>query len=80
MSDLEKLRPRRNGERRRSDRIIDRIAERKSDPDGELFDLPACETGLAPGREDPWWLIPAALLMWALVATGVVMLLTAVFV
>lgn len=80
MSDLEKIRPRpTGGDPSCSHRIIDRIAERKSDPDGELFDLPACETGLAQARGDPWWVIPAALLMCALVAAGVVMLMTTLF-
>jgi hypothetical protein len=77
-SDLEKLPAGRDHSR--SHRIVDQVSERKPELDGELFDLPACETGLAQVRGDPWWDIPAALLMCALVAAGVVMLLSAMFV
>ena len=81
MSDLEKIRPRpTGGEPSRSHRIIDRIPERKPDLDGGLFDLPACEIDIAQARGDPWWVIPAALIMWALVAAGVVMLMMALVV
>jgi hypothetical protein len=63
LRDLDKFRSRpTGGEPRRSHRIVDRVSERKPEQDGELFDLPACETGLAQVRGDPWWVIPAALL------------------
>lgn len=63
LTDLDKRRPcDRNGD-----------ADRRS----ELYDLPYSEIDREPGRPDPWWLMPASLLMWALVAVGVVILMTA---
>lgn len=63
MTDLDKRRPR----------------ERNSDADagGELYDLPFSEIDHGPGRANPWWLMPLSLAMWALVALGVVILMSA---
>lgn len=63
LTDIDKLRPRaRNGD---------------ADPGDELFDLPSSEIDQTSGRADPWWLMPMSLAMWALVALGVMILMTA---
>lgn len=78
MTDIDKLRARaRNGDADRALKILDRSPDRKPDPGDELYDLPASEIDCDGGCRAPWWLMPAALLMWALVALGVVMLMSA---
>lgn len=78
MNELDKLRGRaRRGDSDRALPILDRAPLRRPDPRDELYDLPISEIYLEDGRPDPWWVIPLALAMWALVAVEVVILMTA---
>jgi hypothetical protein len=61
LTDLDKRRPR----------------GRNSDAGGALYNLPSSEIDRGTSRPDPWWLMPASLAMWALVALGVAMLMSA---
>jgi len=78
LKEIDKLRTRaRRGNANRALKILDRSPDRKPDPGDDLYDLPSSEVDLDPGRPDPWWLMPASLAMWALVALGVGILMTA---
>ncbi|MGQ2909177.1 MAG: hypothetical protein ACT6QU_14630 [Aliihoeflea sp.] len=80
MTDLERLRTRAiRGDAGRPLEILSRVPDRKTDPGDELYDLPLEDQQPDDGRRDPWWFMPLALVMWALVALTVVILLAAIF-